>query len=94
MIENNEKIIEKILYLGIKIYCAYIESTDIKYKGRVFFKSGYYRGGGAKIFAKNLRGAKISAKIWGGVEIFLNFPEYALIFLCFLGGVCKFSVKI
>jgi hypothetical protein len=35
-------------------------------KGRVFFKSGYPIGvflGGAKIFPKNLRGAKISAKI-------------------------------
>ena len=35
---------------------------------------------------KNLRGAKIWTKIWGGVKIFLNFPKFTLILLCFLGG--------
>ena len=42
-----------------------------------------------KNFSKNLRRAKISEKILGGVKIFLNFPEFTLIFLCFLGGGLK-----
>ena len=51
-------------------------------RGGTFFKAGYQVG-------VLWGGAKISVKIWGGLKIFLTFPEFTLSFLCFLGGGLK-----